>query len=931
MRSMNSSYRFQFTPSFGFGEAAEIVPYLAELGIDAIYASPVFRAAKGSLHGYDIIDQNEISPELGGAEEFEALSGVAREHGLGWIQDIVPNHMAFNSENRLLMDVLESGENSAFHSFFDIDWDSPHEGLRGRLLAPFLGEFYGKSLEEGEIRLRYDRGGFTANYYDHSFPLKIESYADIIGFNLNRLRVKLGGNHPDFLKLLGTLYVLQNLPPGDTPAERKDQVLFVKQMLWELYSSVEEYKTFLDENLTVFNGSKGNTKSFNSLDRLLADQHFRFAFWKVATQEINYKRFFTVNNLIALRSELDRVFSYTHALILRSVREGIFSGLRVDHVDGLFEPGNYLRKLRERSGDIPIYVEKILGLDERLPQFWPIQGTTGYDFLNHVNGLFCDTGKERSFDRIYTRVIGVEKSFQRMEYEKKKLIIENHMAGDVDNLANRMKRVSGSYRHGYDITLFHLKQAIIEVMARYPVYRTYVGEKKAERSQDSEYILQAVKAASGSNPDLAYEIDFIKSFLLQYFGAAVSGEGQDLWLDVVSRLEQFAVPLKAKGFEDTVLYTWNRLISLNEVGGNPGRFCITPETFHNFNIDRFRFWPEAMNATATHDMKRGEDVRARINALSEIPGEWERRIRAWKKLNGNARKRIGGKIIPDDNEEYFLYQTLVGAFPFESSERKSFTERMREYIRKSLREAKVHTAWLQPDDAYEEACITFLNELLDPDTGRSFMEDFIPFQRRIAWYGMLNSLSQTLLKITVPGFPDFYQGTELWDLSLVDPDNRRPVDYRKRRSFLRDIISRSRDIPALIPELFASKEDGRVKLFLIYRALKARNEQAALFRFGEYLPLKSTGIYRNRLLAFVRKREKEWAAVVTPRLLTGLVKEGALPLGKDIWSNTQVRLPKDAPEAWVNAVTGERLNSSKTIPIGDALKRFPVALLISAR
>lgn len=406
MRSM-SSYRLQFTPSFGFRDAVEIISYLAELGIDAIYASPVFRAVKGSTHGYNVIDPNTINPEYGGEEGFEALAGKVREHGLGWIQDIVPNHMAFSTENRMLMDVLESGENSVFHTFFDIDWDSPLEGLRGRLLTPFLGKFHGESLEEQEIQLKYDHNGFTANYFDFSFPLKLESYADIIGYGLNRLRNKLGRNHPEFLKLLGTLYVLQNLPSGANAADRKDQVQFVKQLLWELYTTNEEIKGYLNENLAAFNGQKGKPESFNKLDRLLSAQHYRLAFWKVAAWEVNYKRFFTINELIALRSELDRVFEFTHTYILRLVREEKFTGLRVDHVDGLFDPGGYLQKLREKTGDISIFVEKILDLDEELPQNWPIQGTTGYDFLNYVNEVFCDSRNEPSMDRLYARFTGI--------------------------------------------------------------------------------------------------------------------------------------------------------------------------------------------------------------------------------------------------------------------------------------------------------------------------------------------------------------------------------------------------------------------------------------------------------------------------------------------------------------------------------------------
>ncbi|MHB9027581.1 MAG: malto-oligosyltrehalose synthase [Candidatus Latescibacterota bacterium] len=930
MHSMNSSYRLQFTPSFGFRDAVEVVPYLSELGIGSVYASPVFRAAKGSTHGYNVIDQNAINPEYGGEDGFESLSGTVREHGLGWIQDIVPNHMAFNSENSMLMEVLESGENSEYYFFFDIDWDSPREGLKGRLLTPFLGKFYGESLEEREIQLKYDQDGFTANYFDYSFPLKLESYTGIISYGLNRLRKKLGRTSPEFLKLLGTLYVLQNLPSGESLAERKDQVQFVKQMLWELYTASEDIREYIDENITAFNGEKGKPESFNKLDRLLSAQHFRLAYWKVATWEINYKRFFTINELIALRSESERVFEVTHAYILRLVREGKFTGLRVDHIDGLFDPGGYLHKLREKAGEVSLFVEKILDLDEELPRNWPVQGTTGYDFLNHVNEVFCDSRNEPAMDRIYARFTGITESYRHLEYEKKKLIIESHMIGDIDNLASFMKKVSSSYRHSYDITLNNLEQAIIEVMARYPVYRTYIGYDDARPAEDG-YARQAVKAAAEDNPELAYELDFIERFLLLQYDDTVTRENQELWKQVVQRFEQFTVPLMAKGVEDTVLYNYNRLLSLNEVGGNPYRFGISPEVFHAYNQRMAEHWPGCMNATSTHDTKRGEDVRARLNVLSEIPHEWEERAGAWKDMNAGLKKRVGGRDIPDGNEEYFLYQTLVGAFPFEEGEYPSFRDRMREYIRKSSREEKVYTQWIEPDTAYENAFIAFMDSLLDPSENNAFLKDFLPFQRRVAWYGMLNSLSQVLLKITAPGFPDFYQGTELWDLTLVDPDNRRPVDYGKRRSLLQGIASRSNDIPALIPELFGSKEDGRVKLFLIHQALKARNTNAELFTGGAYIPLESAGKQRQHCIAFARQREGNWSIALVPRLVTDLGEEEQLPLGNDVWGDTRITLPAGVPGAWENALTGERLDASGFISVGDALKSFPVAMLISVR
>ncbi len=922
-----SSYRLQFTPSFGFRDALEILPYLAELGIGAVYASPVFRAAKGSTHGYDVTDPAEINPELGGEEAFGLLAGRARELGLGWIQDIVPNHMAFSSENLLLMDVLESGPDSAYFEFFDIDWDSPREGLRGRLLAPFLGKFYGKSLEDGEIRLEYDRSGITVNYYDFRFPLKIESYASILTTRLYRLRKQLGRDHPEFLKILGALYVLQNLPAGDNTTDRRDQLHFVKQMLWELHSYVPDFAAWFKESMEAFNGRKEEPESFTLLERLLADQYFRLAFWKVATQEINYKRFFTVNNLISLRAELDRVFGHIHSLVLRLTGENVFTGLRVDHVDGLLDPEKYLDKLRKRAGDIPILVEKILGPEEALPLTWPVQGTTGYDFLNHVTGIFCNPRNERVMDRIYRKLAGVEDSYSDIEYQEKKLIIENHMAGDIDNLASLMKSVSSSSRHGYDITLFHLKQAIVEVMARFPVYRTYIGGG-VERLEDGGHIRSATQAAAAENPALDYEIDFIRNFLLLNYPDSLPGEDRERWVQVVRRFEQFTVPLMAKGVEDTAFYYYNRLLALNEVGGDPRRFGIAPESFHVFLKSRSESWPGAMNATATHDTKRGEDIRARIAVLSEIPREWEARVRAWKKANYRLKRRMGRRAVPDGNEEYFLYQTLVGMFPFGEPDWEALRGRISEYLRKAAREAKAHTTWLSPDTVYEDALLSFAESLLSPPETSPFLEDFLPFQRRVAWYGMLNSLAQTLIKITAPGFPDFYQGSECWDLSLVDPDNRRPVDFPRHRAALDDITARYGDLPALIADLFASHADGRIKLFLIHRALRTRNEHPDLFSSGRYIPLDASGKRKSHLFAFARERDGDWAVTITPRMVTGLAEENRLPLGNETWEDTRLILPPASPPHWRNALSGEIVPGGKSLRLADACSQFPAALLV---
>ncbi len=924
-----STYRIQFTPEFGFRHAAGVAPYLAELGITGLYASPIFKAVKGSLHGYDVVDPNELNPELGTPEEFAELMTEVENHGLAWIQDIVPNHMALNSGNRMLMDVLENGQSSEFRSFFDVDWNSPQPGLRGKLLIPFLGKFYGESLESGEIQLRYDESGFSVNYYDYRFPLKIESYPTVITFRLDRLRKRLGRDNPDLIELQGVLYVLQGIPPGASPRERGDQLAFVKHMLWELYNRSPDIRKYISDNLVFLNGVAGKPASFNELDHLLNEQRFRLAFWKVAAEEINYKRFFTINELISVRVDIGEVFDYTHSLLLRLLDEKKFHGFRVDHVDGLYDPAGYLKRLRDRAGgDCYIVIEKILELEENIPLDWPVQGATGYDFMNFVNGLFCDGENEAAFDRIYADFTGIRESYRDLEYEKKRLIIESHLYGDIDNLAGLMREVSAGYRHGNDITLPLLRSALIEVMARFPVYRTYVGSE-VDRTADAEYIRTAVREAVRSRPDLTNELRYIETFLLIAFGISLSDEAKRKWMHALRRFQQYTVPLMAKGVEDTVLYNYNRLLSLNEVGGNPYRFGITPDEFHAFNLTRAEFWPAALNATATHDTKRGEDVRARINVLSEIPEEWAENVRQWSRLNSKVRKRVRGKVVPDANEEYFLYQTLIGAFPFNPDEYPSFRDRVREYIRKSSREAKVHSAWFDPDTAFEEAFISFVEAVLRPGEDNRFLKEFLPFQKKIAGYGVWNSLSQTLLKITAPGVPDFYRGTELWDLNLVDPDNRRPVDFERRKFFLGDIrIKGERDMNGLIGELLGAHEDGRVKAFLIQRALRARNDQPDLFLKGAYLPLQTGGSHGGNLVAFARRLDTHWAVVIVPRLLTGLVGEGAFPLGREIWENTRIILPGESPEFWRNAVTGEEFGAGKSISAATTLKRFPGALLL---
>lgn len=955
MRIPIATYRLQLTAAFGFEQALEIISYLADLGISDIYASPIFKARKGSLHGYDVVDQNQINPDLGTKDDFRNLMEAVKARGLGWIQDIVPNHMAYCQENALLWDVLEKGESSGYFNFFDIFWDHPCGDLRGRLLAPFLGKMYYEALEGGEIKLEIAPDGLVARYYDLKLPLKPESVQEILYGALTEVGSGLGAG----------------LDEDD-----------LKRGLWEIYSWDEDFKELFDSALGKINGIRGKPESFDALDRILSDQRFKLSFWKVASQEVNYRRFFTINEIIALRSDLDEVFYHTHSLILDMAARGDVTGLRIDHIDGLRDPAAYLRKLREIAGDKYIVVEKILSREERLPS-WPIQGTTGYDFLNILGGVLVNREAGGDFERIYSGFTSLNMSYGETVYQKKKAVLEKEMAGDVENLSFILKKISAGDRHGRDITHAGLTNALAEIMAIFPVYRTY-GSSEGFRPEDRSILTDVIRRAKDRNPELKKELEFVKHYLLLETGEMEEKKGNlsegggkggsrkngvnseetrerrnsadGLGTDrnevpgkdrsqFLLRLQQFTGPLMAKGFEDTLLYNYNRLISLNEVGGSPDRFGATPDEFHNFLTERAMLWPASMNATATHDTKRGEDARARINVLSEIPEEWQRALEAWSSMNKGKKKEVKGRRLPGKDDEYFLYQTLLGSLPFYADEYPSFEERAVDYLIKAAREAKVHSGWEKPDTYYEEAMTTFFNDILRRAGDNPFPSYLWKLLRKVEHHGILNSLAQTLIKITAPGVPDFYQGTELWDLSFVDPDNRRPVDFKIRKAYLEDIMEREgKDMAGLVSELLYLARDGRVKMFLIHRALKARRVLSELFLHGDYLPIYAQGSRRKNIIAFARRSKEDsgtWALTIIPRITTDLVDLGEYPMGIGIWKDTFLALPEGAPEQWVNALTGEKIveegkkgrheavGSGGKLLLGKALSKFPVALLLA--
>lgn len=919
MRIPNSTYRIQFSSEFPFESAEKIAGYLAKLGVSELYASPIFKAKAGSTHGYDVVDPTQINPELGGQEAFDQLVSKLQSYQLGWLQDIVPNHMSYDSNNRYLMDVLENGMDSDYVQYFDLAWNSPFASKQEPILAPLLGDFYGSCLENGDIQIQFDQNGLSANYYSLKIPLKLESYSIFIINDLGKLAKSLGRRHPDFLKLLAVLFVLKSLPSESGGKQRLDQAEFVKGMLWELYENNSEVKAFIDENIRFFNGEVGNPRSVDLLDKLLSDQFFRLSYWKVGAEEINYRRFFTVNELISVKVEEQKVFNGTHDFISQLVEQGKFTGLRIDHIDGLYNPKQYLERLKEKNPDTYIVSEKILQPGEDLPKDWNIQGTSGYDYLNYLNSVFCDVQNEQRFNEIYRSIQDQSRDFAQVALEKKHLILDKNLAGDLDNLAALLKDISQKDRYGNDFTINGLKRAIAEVLTQFSIYRTYTTEEGVSES-DRTYIQTAIDIARENAPFSQKELDFLEKILLLDYDDSLTQTDKDKWLYFVMRVQQYTGPLMAKGVEDTAFYVYNRLISLNEVGGDPDRFGISAEEFHQFNQYRQKHWHMAMNASSTHDTKRGEDLRARINVLSEIPDEWQAQLQKWRGINYQFKTRGKRGLMPSANDEYAFYQTMLGAYPFQESEMDGFVDRIEQCAIKSIREAKVHTAWLRPNQAYEEACSNFVKAVLSSD---QFLTEFLPFQHKIAHYGILNSLSQTLIKLTSPGIPDIYQGAELWDLSLVDPDNRRPVDFNLRETFL-DEIQAATDRIALIQKLLETRQTGQIKQFLVAQVLKLRNQYQSAFLKGDYMPLEATGKFQDHIIAFARKDAERTIVTIAPRFFTRLIQPDQLSIA-EVWEDTAISLPGSS---WQDALLNVE-HSGETLLLKDVLRYCPVALLVS--
>ena len=925
MRVPLATYRLQLNPSFRFVDARAQVPYLARLGISDIYASPILQATPGSLHGYDVTDPNELNPGLGSIEDFQSLAKTVGDHRMGWVQDIVPNHMAYASENRMLMDVFESGPHSRFYDFFDVFRDHPEMELRTRVLAPFLGALLEECLRNGQLRLVLDPEGLAIRYYDWRLPLALKSYEVVLRPRIEQLEEELGGADRRLATFVQVCDAFAGLAETADSPQRRVWLHDTKDALWELYERDGVLRSHLDGVLEFFNHVPEGPVEGSPLHALLEQQVFKLVFWQVAHETINYRRFFYLSDFISLRIEDPDVFQTAQSRILDLARAGVFTGLRIDHVDGLYDPRGYLARLRETLPDVYLVVEKILELDEALPTGWSIQGTSGYKFCNYVNGIFCRQENEQAFTNVYHEFIGSELDYDRLLYAEKRKILEQRMAGEVAYLSHLfMEAFASSGPHDAEC----IRKALTALMATFPVYRTYVDESHFT-DQDREFLATAIESAAQRVPECAEDLERIGSLLLSEPQSGTEQGTPTAPQRFLMRFQQFTGPAMAKGFEDTLLYVYNRLVSLNEVGGSPNEFGLSLERFHRFNQARAQNWPFAMNATSTHDSKRGEDIRARLNVLSEIPDRWQQAITRWSQINALHKQPYGETTAPYPNDEYMLYQTLIGAMPFDAAEHEDFPRRVQEYTTKVIREAKAHGSWVDPNEEYEQACLRFIERILDRSASPAFWADFLPFQEEISEYGVHNTLSQTLLKITCPGLPDFYQGAELWDLNLVDPDNRRAVDFEQRARLLQEVEAiPTDDNREQLAALLRSKRDGRVKLFLIQRGLKARRENWDLFEAAEYVPASVAGARAQHVVAFFRTSQGRYALTIVPRFPTSLIRPGESPTGRDVWSDTRINLPADGPSQWHDAITGKLLSTQDELFIGDALTDFPVAVLV---
>lgn len=878
MKCPASTYRIQLSPEFTLDELEKILGYLEELKVSTIYSAPFFQSRKGSTHGYDITNPFRLNTEIGKLETLRKISEWLEKHDMTWLQDIVPNHMAFESDNDWLRDIFELGPHSKYYRFFDIDWEKGQ-----KLMAPFLGGYAEEILKKKELKLKLDDTGISLDYFNHSYPVSAHTYSEILS------TPELKDWKKKFRAFEAGKQEWQDL---------KSLFLIDIQADHDLRSSVEK-------SLKEINASEEGMK------KILAFQFFKPTHWKNTEKEINYRRFFTINGLICLRMEDKEVFDNYHSFIHQLIEAGFINGLRIDHIDGLFDPLQYLENLRTLVGlDFYIIIEKILEWDEKLPRHWPVQGTSGYAFLAQVNQLFTDSSNEELFTDYYQKINPRNGEYEILVYQQKLFILKERMGGEYTNLwelALELKLLPDTSNN--EIT----RNALGAILAAFPVYRIYPEEFPLKKKQ-KKIIEQAYEKALEHGESLKTELDVFKQIFL---GEAEGNK--DNMLFFLQRCQQFTGPLAAKGVEDTSFYIFNRLISHNEVGDSPQNFGLSIEGFHEKMEQKKQDFPLSINATATHDTKRGEDARMRINVLSELGQEWFEKVEEWQGITRKFKK----DQIPDVNEEYFIFQILVGAYPFKLETGEEFLKRTTAYLQKALREAKEHSSWTEPDEKYENAVFDFVKKLIQNE---EFLNSFLPFQKKIMGYGALKSLGQCLIKITAPGIPDIYQGTELWDLSYVDPDNRRHVDYELRKEYLYELMILPPE--KIKPELNSLKRkfiNGKIKMYCLHKALAERRKFTNVFDNGDYIPIKVKKPFDEKVLAYVRKEGENWFLIVIPVMVTGLFDK-KLKMDPALTTETIISLPQYFPRQWKNIFTQATFDTENDLTGKDLFEDFPVAL-----
>ena len=944
-----STYRLQFNADFTFCDAAAVVEYLHALGVSHCYASSYLKAVPGSTHGYDVADPTRLNPELGDETAYAAWIARLRAHGMGHILDIVPNHMGIaGSANPWWQDVLENGASSRYAGVFDIDWTPLKPELKDKVLLPVLGDAYGAVLERQEIQLEYEHGAFRARYHDTLLPIAPGTYDRILGIDKDRLLEDVGGESEDGVEFLSILTAIRHLPGRQNAdpeeiAERDREKEVIKRRLAALTDHSPRIHSHVTGAVRSLNGIGGCPNSFDALDELLGAQAYRLAHWRVAGEEINYRRFFDINELAAIRMEDPFVFELAHALPFELIRRGDLDGMRIDHVDGLFDPGDYLHRLRQQaaalragadSGPFYLVVEKVLADNEELPE-WPVEGTTGYDFLVKTNGLFIDDRNERPMNDVYERFVRLKVPFDEITYRGKQLVLRVSMAGELNVLGHRLNLFSERNRHYRDFTLNALTQAMREIIACFPSYRSYVNERDEVSAQDRQALEYAVREAKRRNPNRPAAVyDFVSDLLLKR-ASYINEAARDEHMRFVGKFQQVTSPVTAKGIEDTALYHYNRLVSLNEVGGEPDIFGTSSDALHAWLKRRAGRWPHALSASSTHDTKRSEDVRSRLNVLSELPGAWKQATSRWARINRRGRSIVDEQSYPSRNEEYLLYQTLLGTWPLDPMsprQESDYRQRIVSYMLKAMREAKMFTSWLNPSQAHEQAMTRFVETVLSP-SNRAFREDFLQLHADVARYGMYNSLAQLAIKVCAPGVPDFYQGSELWDFTLVDPDNRRKVDYERRAKLLAGIEAEcARDGRATVAARLLESRDDRLKLFATTMLLRARQEERGIFTNGDYNPVDVQGSQRDHVFAFTRGAGQRRVIVAVPRLAATLASHGdAPPLGERVWGDTELLPLIDTRPVSFHDLMTDRcvpLQESGAIRAADVFDRFPIAVLV---